>query len=288
MNKKKLLKIILVISILIIFCLIVLIINIKQKSNITNTNNIIGQEKPEETYSSIKEKYECNEFELNITSTENLIKTYFYNYKKSMFNYPEEAYNKLDQEYKEKKFGNIDNFKKYISDNFDELKKSFIQEYKIIKENDYTEYIFKDDKDNYYIFRETSIMQYEVMLDNYTIESNEFIKKYNDTTQEGKTLLNIDKLFKSINNKDYTFAYNLLSSNFKNNYFVTQESFEKYIKSTFYNKNEIEYVNFSEVSGLYQYEVIVKNKEDSTQSITKTFIIKLNEGTDFELSFNVE
>ena len=39
---------------------------------------------------------------------------------------------------------------------------------------------------------------------------------------------------------------------------------------------------------LYKYKVKITNKENQTESTTKTFIVKLNDGTDFEMSFNVD
>ena len=79
-----------------------------------------------------------------------------------------------------------------------------------------------------------------------------------------------------------------MSTGFKTNYFKTVQDFEKYIESTLYAKNEVSYESFEVQSWLYKYKVNITNKENQTESTTKTFIVKLNDGTDFEMSFNVD
>ena len=39
--------------------------------------------------------------------------------------------------------------------------------------------------------------------------------------------MNIDKFFQMINRQDYDAAYNCLAQSYRNNYFTTEEEFEK-------------------------------------------------------------
>lgn len=42
---------------------------------------------------------------------EDIVQKYFNSYIQNVINYPQEVYNMLDEEYKNKKFGSFDNFK---------------------------------------------------------------------------------------------------------------------------------------------------------------------------------
>ena len=59
-----------------------------------------------------------------------------------------------------------------------------LKSYKIDKNNDYTQYVLIDNLENYYIFRETSVMDYTVILDTYTIDLPEFLEKYENAKYE--------------------------------------------------------------------------------------------------------
>ena len=99
-------------------------------------------------------------------------------------------------------------------------------------------------------------------------------------------ILNINKFRQAINDKNYKYAYSILADSFKANNFVTQDTFENYVKSNFFENNEFEYVEFgNEANTYYTYKVNIKDK--SGNNITKTFIVLLEDGTNFKLSFNV-
>ena len=52
--------------------------------------------------------------------------------------------------------------------------------------NDYTQYVVLDENGRYYIFKESSVMNYSVLLDMYTVELQEFTDKYNSAKGEEK------------------------------------------------------------------------------------------------------
>lgn len=51
-------------------------------------------------------------------------------------------------------------------------------------------------------------MNFTVILDTYTIDLPEFTEKYTKASDEEKVLLNIQKGFTAINDKDYRYVYN--------------------------------------------------------------------------------
>lgn len=210
--------------------------------------------------------------------------TIFNDYSETMKDDPRKAYNMLNEEYREKKFGNFEEYIKYIENRENNF---ILSEYSVNEKGDYIDYSCIDQNGNKYFFREKSVMNYEVMLDNYVINTEEFVSKYVETTVQGKVILNIDKLFKAINDKSYYYVYNFFATEFKNRYFKSLDDFERYTTENFFENNRIEYKNFEEQNGLYIYTIEIYNENNEEESIEKTIIMKLNEGTDFEMSFNV-
>lgn len=286
---KKVIKYVISI-LLIVVVILVLIMLIKFNTNIDNklSNAEIDEVKqPDEKYTKIKEKYECNEFSYVNVSQEELVLIYFNKFRKNMLNYIEKSYNALDEEYRNKRFGNIEKYKLFVEDNYDQIAVSELNAYNVNEKEGYTQYVCIDKNGNYYIFNETAVMQYSVILDTYTLDMPEFVEKYNSTNEQGKCALNIQKFMQAIDAGDYGYAYNHLSETFKNNYFKTQSNFENYAKENFYVKNSAEYTGFENKTTVYTYKLNITNKEDESQKTSKTFVVKLNEGTGFELSFNM-
>ena len=83
-------------------------------------------------------------------------------------------------------------------------------------------------------------MDYDALLDNYTIESQEYIDKYNSLTDEQKVNVSVAKVLKMINTADYTNLYNIVDETYKQNNFPNQEIFENYIKNNFFRYNILE------------------------------------------------
>ena len=215
---------------------------------------------------------------------------YYNDFKEKVrYNKINDLYEILDDEMKNTIFMNINDLEKYlknINTNIDEISLEKWEK-KVYKE--YTQYICLDTTGRYYIFNETSPMQYKLIIGKYSVDLPEFVEKYNSTNEQGKVALNIQKFVQSINDKNYRYAYNCLSDGFKNNYFKNQQSFENYIEQNLYESNEINYIEFETQGELYTYKIQFTEKENhNSQIIEKIFIMKLGEGTDFELSFNIE
>lgn len=258
------------------------------KQEYENAINNIVDEKYRQDIEIPKNKY--NEIvNKNITDFE-ILTVYFEDYKYKALNNPEIAFNLLDSEYKEKKFNNdIDLYKEYVEKNKDRFKDANIVKHGITKDGQYRQYICIDNYGNYYEFNEVGIKEYTVILDNYTLESDEFINKYNKLSDKEKAISNVDKVMKLINEKNYTELYGHLSEGFKNNYFSTQETFEKYIQNNFFDNNITGTITVKNEGKIFMITVPYKEGLSSAaEQRKKTFIVRLGEGTDFELSFNVD
>lgn len=258
------------------------------KQEYENAINNIVDEKYRKDIEIPKNKY--NEIvNKNITDFE-ILTVYFEDYKYKALNNPEIAFNLLDSEYKEKKFNNdIDLYKEYVEKNKDRFKDANIVKHGITKDGQYRQYICIDNYGNYYEFNEVGIKEYTVILDNYTLESDEFINKYNKLSDKEKAISNVDKVMKLINEKNYTELYGHLSEGFKNNYFSTQETFEKYIQNNFFDNNITGTITVKNEGKIFMITVPYKEGLSSAaEQRKKTFIVRLGEGTDFELSFNVD
>lgn len=223
-----------------------------------------------------------------IVKDETIVGKYFTKYRELCKNDIQKAYELLDEEYRNKRFGNVNNFKKYVNDIKDEIESIYGTSYKKNKNKDYTEYICTDRYGNIYTFKETSPMQFTMLLDTYTIEQAKFTKEYSKANDQKKVMLNIDKFIQMVNSKDYTAAYNCLADSFKNNYFKTELSFEKYIKTNLYRYNTVIYKTYTdEVAGIHQYKLTITDKQNANNSKDFNVVMKLNSGTNFEMSFEV-
>lgn len=238
-----------------------------------------------------KEKLGQNSFSYINVNEEYIIKSYMDYYKKMVLSNPELFYNNyLDEEYKNKKFSDINSFKEYINNNRTDIINVNATRYSIDNYNEYKQYTIEDNYNNYYIIKEKNIMDFSMLLDNYTINSEEFTEKYNNSSDKVKITTNIDKVFKMLNNKEYKDLYdNYLNSEFKNNYFSNYSDFEKFISEKFFDYNYQGSLS-SENKGTF-YIVNVNYKEglsSAGEQRSINILMKLNDNTNFEISFEME
>ena len=259
------------------------------------------------------QKNEYNTIKTSILTDEQKATRIFEFFIHSEIYYTDYAYNELlNDDYKQAIFGSLEEYKKYINRNYDNLtsmdissikkeedfkkeeeyneylrnlKRNRLDKYSIERNDNYTRYTIMDTLGNLYIFDETEPFNYKVMLDNYTIDFPEFIAKYNGATLQEKVAINIQKFINAIEDKSYYYAYNCLAESFRNNYFKTEQDFENYAKQNIYEQNKIQYKNFEQHGDVYTCSVILTN-EKTNEQMTKTFIVKLGSGTNFELSFD--
>ncbi len=234
------------------------------------------------------EENENNSFEYIRLSDSDLLQKYLEDYKMLINSDIEEAYNLLEEAYRNVKFPTLEDFKQYINVNKDEILNSVISRYSVSEGDNYNQYICLDRNEKYFIFNEKCTMDYTIMLDYYTIGFDEFVKKYNDETIENRCAMNIEKIRQALNNADYKYLYSKLADSFKSNYFNNEEDFENYVKNNFYKKNAIEYINVDNQNNSYIFTVSITNIDDSSaKPIEKTIVVQLKEGTDFVFSFSV-
>ena len=112
--------------------------------------------------------YDVNEYIPTYVSQEDLAKIYLNDYLYNMRYNIKEAYDSLDPEYREKKFGSIENYRNYIQPFIEKAisAKKYSKEYK----KGYNFYKIYDEQGNIYIFKTKGIMQYSLFLDENTVE----------------------------------------------------------------------------------------------------------------------
>ena len=229
-----------------------------------------------------------NKINIDEINEEYISNEYLDTYKKMMLSNSEEAFNHLDEEYRTKKFGNIENFKKYIDKNAKKIKSITLSKYQSNNIDDYTQYICVDEDENYYIFNEKDLMNYTVLLDIYTTDIPQFTEKYNSSNDADKGLLNVRKIISALKMKDYNYIYNRLDTTFKKNNFSSIDVFEEYMSKILYDENDITVKGDQHNGDVHSYTISIKDKNnENNPTITKTINVRLEEGTDFIMSFNI-
>ena len=288
-KNKKIIIAILIVLIIVICTMLLLMLTIGDNTHTDRTNET--QDTQTNTISYDREKYEGYEFQTVIVNTVTLARLYLEDIKTDLLYNTEDAYEKLNIEYKQEKFPTLESFQKYVEENRDRINSITISSYQRFAREDGKDgyqLVVIDTNNNYYIFNITAVMQYDVILDIYTVDIPMFIEQYNEASDAEKTIFNLQKVFSAINNKDYQYVYNKLDSTFKQNNFPTLVDFETYAENTFYDNNSVGYTNYQTSGNLHIYELKITDKSNATsQAITKNFIMQLLDGTDFVMSFSV-
>lgn len=239
-----------------------------------------------------EEKIQKNNYNMLVTSNlkqDEIANKYLMDLKEKLINKPEEVYKLLDEEYKDKRFKDLSDFKEYVQENIQNINNMMLTKYSVDAKDGYTEYLCVDNNQNNYLFKVTSAMKYKVLLDNYTVVTEQYKEEYESSSESDKIATNIDKFIRCINNKDYNQAYSFLDEGFKNNYFSDVSSFEEYIKDNFYNYNSMGKIDIKNEGNIFICTVSIKSGIGvGASNMTKTIIMQLKEGTDFEMSFNIE
>lgn len=227
----------------------------------------------------------------NIFAYENIddqdyINDIFSHYKNILKTNKEQSYNLINETYKTLRFENLENYISYINENYSNVANAKMQTFSKVKSDNYTQYFVKDNQGNYYIFNETAPFEYTVMLDNYTVPTEQFKEEYNRSSNTEKVVLNIKRFFMGIDNQNYGYSYSVLSEGFKSNKYPTQNDFINYAKQNFFKNNKIEYVSYEKENNLYIYKIkVIDATGNSSEEKSFNIIMKLNSGTNFEMSF---
>lgn len=257
---------------------------------------------------------EYNSIEFKDYDNADIAKMYFDDYLKQMISNPEKAYNLLDKQYRETKFENYNGFVQYINANREKLELTYkmetldnndfekysdyldfklqhsnlgIKKYSIETYESYVQYTCQDAEGNYYIFSAQYPMDYSVVLDVYTTDTPYFKNMYSRSTDQNKAKLNLEKIQEALNNKDYKYIYSKLNATFKANNFATESQFESYMKNNFFDKNQITYNIVEKQGDAWLFNAKLNNANGKEQKGIN-LVVKLNEGTEFEMSFSIK
>ena len=263
--------------------------------NISYPNEVFSIEPiSEKTYneyndmnSTIVENKEYNQYSIQNISNETIASEYFQLYKFYTLANPELTYERMPEEYRNKKFESLENYKKYIKDNYNEF--VGLRADKFLAANN-GKTIVKDQYQNLYIFETTSMLDFKVILDEYTLLEEDVIQKYEQSDSRKKVQMNIDRFFQMINRHDYRTSYNCLDETFRKNNMQSEEQFENIAKKIFFAHNKISYSSLEEL-GNNTYSAKIKLTdltEENSESKYMTIIMRLGEGTDFVMSFSME
>ena len=247
----------------------------------------IGQNIEIEDFSEIENDNNSNIFEYESITDEEYITDIFNQYKQNLIYNRQLAYEQLDEEYREKRFPTFDAFEQYAEENSRRSVLMEIEKYQKNTYDDYTQYVCIDKTGKYYIFNVTHVADYGAILDMHTVDIPQFIEQYKEVDNVRKAEMNLEKIEDALNEKDYEYIYNKLDETFKNNNFNDLDIFREYIDNTFYNSNNFTYNNVSEEGEVYVLNTVLNNLEEEATSKNITFIMKLENNTDFIMSFSV-
>ena len=235
---------------------------------------------------TIEEK-EYNQFKYKSIMDADVAEYYFERYIQFARYAPEKAYELLEEEYRKKRFGTKQEYLDYVESQKGQIQGVTLDKYKITKTEQGRQYTCIDQKGNYYIFYETNILQAGVRLDNYTIELPEEVEIYSKATDEEKVVYCVNHFIEAVNKRDYRYAYSKLSSGFKKNYFATLNTFIDYMKNNQTDLLQLESGKFGNEGQIYTYQANLKEAKTGKMQ-QRNFVVKLGEGTEFEMSFEME
>lgn len=235
------------------------------------------------------EENDNNIFNMEKVNYEYIVQKYVDNYKKLALGAQKEAYHLLDEEYRTKRFGSLENYQKYIQDNREEIEQIQCTKYLVNDDNlEAIQYIALDQNQKYYIFDEKVPMDFSLKLDNYTIITDTFQEEYDKANNQNKVMRNIDKWVQMLNCRDYNAAYHVLDETFRNNNFGSQEKFEEYMREKYPSHYKLAFSNFSEEGNTYIQKIQLTDMTEQEEVKNVNIIMQLKEGTNFVMSFGIE
>ncbi len=114
--------------------------------------------------------YRINEVTPININEEQMAKKYLAEYTKLIIQDPKRAYDLVEKDYCSQKFGSLEKFIEYFDERIDvRFSQAKVDKLSINKGANYKQFYIIDSSENQFIFREYSIMQYEVIFDFYTI-----------------------------------------------------------------------------------------------------------------------
>lgn len=217
--------------------------------------------------------------------TELCMKGLFERYKFDLLVDREHLYSILEIDYKNAKYSNLEDLKKYINDNRTDLYLDMISEYKVVNYNEYVEYRAICNSQRNYVFNAKNMMDYTVSLDNYSVVQNK--DTYNAFLPAAQAKYCVDRVVQALNYKDYDFVYSKLNPVQKNNYYKNVNEFKNYLSKALYEQNSYEiddnYLIISD--NVYQFTVTIRDATGGEFTYSKfTMAVTLKDDADFIIS----
>ena len=220
-----------------------------------------------------------NIYEYEYVNNVKQMEIYLEDYVFRVLNNTEKSYELLNEEYRNKRFGNLDQYIKFLNEKIGQLQNIKITQYNVDDSGLDKVYTGTDENGNYYHIEESAYMEYELILDNYTMED------YSNADKEEKIKKSAQKFILMINSADYTNAYNILDETFRESNFPTEQDFINYVKSRWFTRNIIASREVTDDGTC----IVTMRESLSTNSnkIEKRFKVTLGEGMEFTIEFDV-
>lgn len=235
------------------------------------------------------EKNDNNSFKIQKITNEYVSTQLFIRFKRLSLCKPETAYNLIDEEYRDKRFKDLEDFKEFVENNRDEISRMSIDKYLVNYYDDSKEYVCMDKYENIYVFNVKDMSNMSVKLDTYTIISDKFKETYDSSEEEYKVEMNIDKWIQMLNTRDYGNAYNVLDETFRNNNWGSEEAFEQYMRDNFPLHYDVEYTTYSNEGATYVQQINLTDITGENEgTISLNIIMQLKDNYEFVMSFSVQ
>lgn len=228
---------------------------------------------------------DANSYQYNRIRENEIIEKILKYYCNLTVNNAKKAYDMLEQKYREKRFDKYSEFQAYIKKRSENLKQARVAGYSVKEEENKKTYTVVDQDGRVYIFKQKSIMNFTVQMDDYTLETDEYKEKYMNSTVVDKIKLNVNKFMEMISNYDYDEAYGLLDETYKKNNFKTEKLYEKFIEQHFYNSNAYSIEKIETDAQDYIITINVAEKASASAPQRKNKIaMRLGENTEFTMA----
>lgn len=259
-----------------------------EKDGITKTEYdiIIANLKEQTTTTKLSSYDSSKKFTLKNATDEDIITRYLEYYQNMVLYDTKDAYDLLNEDYKNKRFGSYNSFEEYVNDYNQTIENLTLEKYGMSYGETTTKYIAQDTKENYYTFECKSVLDFDIQLDNYTIEIDDYKAKYNALTDQQKAAICLSNVIQMINTKDYENLYKKVDETFRSKNFPTIDEFKNYINNRYYYYNIVSNTQARMDSNIYVLSFDISSGNNTSAETKKAnLLIQLGNDTEFKISF---
>ncbi len=259
-----------------------------ERDGITKTeyDSIISNLKEQTTTTKLSSYDSSKKFTLKNATDEDIITRYLEYYQNMVLYDTKDAYDLLNEDYKNKRFGSYNSFEEYVNDYNQTIENLTLEKYGMSYGETTTKYIAQDTKENYYTFECKSVLDFDIQLDNYTIEIDDYKAKYNALTDQQKAAICLSNVIQMINTKDYENLYKKVDETFRSKNFPTIDEFKNYINNRYYYYNIVSNTQARMDSNIYVLSFDISSGNNTSAETKKAnLLIQLGNDTEFKISF---